>query len=287
MRQASSASQKRFAALLPLAVLCVTPALRVGAEEVIAPRHAEYRIAWNGIAAGSATVDVSPDPIGGAAGYIVEASVRTNEAVDVLWKFRARARTSFLLAGFTPVHFLYDAVANAKREVAWIDVVPGTTRARSVYVKKGRRSEFDVDIADGVDPITAAFRAMGASAEPGDRLSYLVFTGKKHFRVDLRIVKEESIVVPAGRFAALRIRPEVWKLKETMQRDKRLRDATLWVTRDSAHTPLRIRSEVLVGAITLDLVSVQLRPTDKSAAATDGAVPRSLPVAAPNAAVGR
>jgi len=37
--------------------------------------------------------------------------------------------------------------------------------------------------------------------------------------------------------------------------DERLRDATIWVTGDAEHVLLRIRSEMFVGAITLDLLS--------------------------------
>ena len=60
----------------------------------------------------------------------------------------------------------------------------------------------------------------------------------------------------ARRRSTYELVPEVWKLKGTAQPDPRLRGATIWVADDPLRTLLRIRSEVFVGAVTLDLVKV-------------------------------
>lgn len=67
---------------------------------------------------------------------------------------------------------------------------------------------------------------------------------------------QPSLEVPAGRFHALRVVPEVWKVTTSAQPDARLRGATIWVADDPPRTLLRIRSEVFVGAVTLDLVKI-------------------------------
>jgi hypothetical protein len=65
------------------------------------------------------------------------------------------------------------------------------------------------------------------------------------------------IDVPAGRFRALPVVPEIWKVGDQARRDPRLRGAMIWVADDPGRTLLRIRGEVFIGAVTLDLTKVE------------------------------
>ena len=108
------------------------------------------------------------------------------------------------------------------------------------------------------DPITAVFRARLSGAGPGDVLRYrILWTGEASYQVQLTVVGPDEIDVPAGHFRALRVAPEVWKIGDDgREPDTRLRDATIWVADDPLRTLLRIRSEMFIGAVTLDLVKV-------------------------------
>jgi len=173
---------------------------------------------------------------------------------DLFWTFRGTARVTLLADGLVPLHFVYDRHMNGTPYVTWIDFVD--QRAHSVYIRGERRTELDLDRAGFIDPITAVFRARFSDAKPGDALHYDVWTGEARYRVDLAIRGLEQIEVPAGRFAALQVVPEVWKVGDTPELDTRLRAATVWVADDPAHTLLRIRSQIFVGAVTLDLVAL-------------------------------
>jgi hypothetical protein len=129
--------------------------------------------------------------------------------------------------------------------------------ARSVFVKGTQRKQFVVAEAGVLDPITAIFRARLSGAQPGDTLQYDVWTGESRYRVGLAVGEPQMIDVPAGRFRALPVVPEVWKVGDQAQRDPRLRGAMIWVADDPARTPLRIRGEVFIGAVTLDLTKVE------------------------------
>lgn len=161
-----------------------------------------------------------------------------------------------LADGLTPVRFEYQRTMAGTPYLTWVDFDRDDRQARSVYLKGEKRKEFVVDTPGVMDPITAVFRARLSDAKPGDVLHYEIFTGEASYRVQLTIVGPDEIEVPAGRFRALRVVPEVWKLKGTAQPDPRLRGATIWVADDALRTLLRIRSEVFVGAVTLDLVKV-------------------------------
>lgn len=220
------------------------------------PRRLEYQVAWNGIPAAGASVAITPGLQAGQPSLEVEARARTNAFVDLFWSFRGTARSTMLADGLTPVRFEYQRTMAGTPYLTWVDFDAADQRARSVYLKGDKRKEFAIDGQDVIDPITAVFRARLGGAGPGDVRRYEVFTGESSYRVQLTIVGPDEIEVPAGRFQALRVVPEVWKVKGTAQPDPRLRGATIWVADDPLRTLLRIRSEVFVGAVTLDLVKV-------------------------------
>jgi hypothetical protein len=219
------------------------------------PRQLHYRVAWNGIPAAAATVAITPGVLAGHDSVVVEASARTNAFVDLFWTFRGTARATLFADSLTPLHFVYERQMAGKPYLTWVDFA--AHGARSVYITGTRRRELALADGDVIDPITAVFRARLSGAKPGDTLRYDVWTGEARYRVALAVSGPEPLDVPAGRFTALRVVPELWRVGATPELDTRLRGATIWVADDAARTLLRIRSEVFIGAVTLDLVQVE------------------------------
>lgn len=232
-----------------LAVLLWLAAVPSNAVEPL--RRLEYRVAWNGIPAASAVVTIAPGDVAGRESLVVEASASTNPFVSLFWSFRGTLRTTMLADGPTPRHFDYRREINGSPHATTIDF--DGTRAHGVYVRGDRRQEGEL-AGEILDPVTAVFRARGSDAGPGDALWYDVWTGEVRYLVRLDVRASEPIDVPAGSFAALRVVPHVWRIEGRPAPDTRLRRATIWVTDDPRHVPLRIRSKVFAGSVTLDLV---------------------------------
>ncbi|MEO8601524.1 MAG: DUF3108 domain-containing protein [bacterium] len=243
------------ALLLAAAILLFGPACG-HADPLAQPRRLEYRVAWNGIPAAAATVAVTGLDLAGHPGIEVEASARTNAVVDLFWSFRGTATATFLADGVEPLRFIYERTMAGTPYLTSVDFADHQGGARSVSLKGHKRRELALDETGLLDPITAVFRARLSGAKPGDRLRYEIFTGEARYRIQLTVGDAETIDVPAGRFAALRVIPEVWKIGGSAELDQRLRQATIWVAADADRTLLRIRSEVFIGAVTLDLVKI-------------------------------
>jgi hypothetical protein len=249
---------------LAAALLCATAAAARADSAVHAcpaplpvhPHRLEYRVAWNGIPAASATVAITPGEHAGLPSLDVVTQARTNAFVDLFWSFRGTASATMLAADLTPLEFRYQRTMAGTPYLTWVDFDAGDSRARSVYLRGDKKREFEIATPDVVDPITAVFRARLSGAGPGDVRQYEVFTGEASYRVQLTVAGADEIDVPAGHFRALRVLPEVWKITTQAEPDTRLRQATIWVADDPLRTLLRIRSEVFVGAVTLDLVKV-------------------------------
>jgi hypothetical protein len=243
--------------VLTAALLLATAAAAAASPLPPHPRRLEYRVAWNGIPAADATVAITPGERAGQPSLDVETQARTNTFVDLFWSFRGTARTTMLADGLRPVQFTYQRTMAGTPYLTWVDFDRADDRAHSVYLRGSKqKKQLDVDARDVVDPITAVFRARLSGAGPGEVRRYDVFTGEASYRVQLTVVAADEIDVPAGHFHALRVVPEVWKLTTSAHPDERLRGATIWVADDPLRTLLRIRSEVFVGAVTLDLVRV-------------------------------
>jgi hypothetical protein len=247
---------------LPFARVCAT-AVSLLASTALAGGPADpaqtlrYRIAWNGLPAARATVNIQPEELGGNPTYTVETIARTNSFIDLFFPFRGRARVVFLTEGLTPLQFYYDRQIRGVHSRTTIEFPPGQQRAKSLHIEDGvTKMALDIPLADLVDPITAVFKARHAPSRMGTTKGYDIFTGESRYRVELTLEGRDRVQVPAGLFPALRIRPKVWKVRDEDQpRDERLRGATIWVTDDAEHVLLRIRSEMFIGAITLDLLS--------------------------------
>lgn len=226
-----------------------------------APRDAAqnllYRVAWNGLPAARATVNIRPDHLGVHPTYTIETSARTNSFIDLFFPFRGRARVIFLQRDLTPLQFYYDREIRGVHARTTIDYLIEEQRIRSLHVEDGvTKSSFDISGLDLLDPITATFQARHSPSQLGKTKGYDIFTGESRYRVELTPEGLDEVQVPAGRFRALRISPRVWKVRDDDRpRDDRLRGATIWVTDDDEHVLLRIRSEVFIGAVTLDLLS--------------------------------
>ena len=222
----------------------------------------EYRVSWNGIPAGSATVDVARDEHGGEALYHVDAVVRTSWLVDLLWRLRARAASSFTAGDLTPLGFQYDREENSEHSVTDVVFDASAPQAIGTCRRRGRSTVVDVHEPDVLDPITAIFRALSQPVHVGDALRYEVFTGEARYRVELTVDGEEPITVTAGTFKAWRLEPRVWKIGTGPER--RLRHATVWVSQAPVRALLRIRSEVFIGAVNCDLLRLDPPASDSS-----------------------
>jgi hypothetical protein len=249
------AGRRLTAAALAL-LLCGAASARAG--ELSDPAQTlRYRVAWNGLTAARATVNIQPEELAGEAAYTVETSARTNSFIDLFYPFRGTARVVFLAREHTPLRFVYDREIRGEHSLTTVDFRPYDQRVHSLYVKGGvTKKRLDLANLDFLDPITAVFKARSGSRAIGTRADFDIFTGESRYRVELTVDGRDHVEVPAGRFAALRVTPKVWKIRGDQQPpDPRLRGATIWVTDDEHRVLLRIRSDIFIGAVTLDLLS--------------------------------
>ena len=103
------------------------------------------------------------------------------------------------------------------------------------------------------DPLSLVYHLRTLPLQPGTVQSFTVFADGKVYLLEARITKRESIETPAGTFNTVVVEPKM--LAGGLFKDEG--DLTIWYTDDARHIPVRIRSDVKVGAITATLKSIR------------------------------
>lgn len=212
----------------------------------------QYRVTWNGIPAADATVALTQLPEADPPTARVWVDLRTNRFVDLFWSLRAQSWADVEAGTLRPLHFAFERRINGKPESTHVEA-EGDGLLTGRYARPLRYRLIEVNDADAVDPIAAVLRVRNALPAVGDRTAYDIFTGEARYRIELYRYDSEPIDVPAGRFAAARIEPVIWRVDQG-GRDTRVRNLVFWVTEAAPHTLLRIRSDLFIGALYADLI---------------------------------
>jgi hypothetical protein len=217
-----------------------------------------FLLRWGIIPAGEATLEVYPPELvdGVQANHFV-LTARTNDFVDVFYKVRQRIdaysdRNMNRSLLYKEVHTVHKTRRDAEIRFNW-----KTLEAQ--YVNFGK-AEAPIQISPGAfDPLSVFYYSR--LFDPGRRtvLERPVTDGKKCVIGRATIVGKETIEVEGKTYGTYLVEPE---LKEVGGVFKKSKDAKIqiWVTADPKRIPVRIRSKVVIGSFTGDLVSIESIP---------------------------
>lgn len=214
-----------------------------------------FLLRWGVIPAGEATLEVHPpqDLDGEPAQHFV-LTARTNSFVDIFYKVRQRIDAFSDLSMnrsllYKEVHTVHRTRRNAQIVFDWESM-----QAR--YINFGKE-EPPVSLDPGTfDPLSVFYYSR--LFDPASRriLERPVTDGKKCVVGRATIVGRETIEVQEKTYDTFLVEPE---LKEVGGVFKKSKDARIqvWVTADNRRIPVRLKSKVVIGSFTGDLVSVE------------------------------
>ncbi len=248
--------------LLVLAVFSMPAAIAAAETQIPAPffpgEKLTFALRWGIIPAGEATLAVYPhETIDGRKANHFVLTARTNKFVDVFYKVRQRidAFSDLKMSRsllYKEVHTVHGTRRDAEIRFDW-------DRMKAQYVNFGK-AEKPIPISPGAfDPLSIFYYSR--LFDPGTRavLERPVTDGKKCVVGRATIVGRETIRVEGTSYDTYLVEPE---LREVGGVFKKSRDAKIqvWVTADERRIPVRLRSKVVVGSFTGDLVSMETVP---------------------------
>lgn len=236
----------------PEQVVVSTPPYRASFAH-FAPRLGTYTYAgtWKGIPAVDIGITVGQDE----RHYHVVVVVRTAKWMDFFYKLEYRADALISSFDLLPVTASVEHRENESLRTTRLDF---TDAGEIVSVRSQAKSPDKVlRFKPGnftLDPFSAAFLSRSLDWQVGDTNSFDVFTGKYRYRVDLSAVERASLPFAGVPRDVWVVSPKIDNLTSG-KKNKKFREAKLYVTADDARDVLEIVTEVFVGNITVRQVS--------------------------------
>jgi len=219
-----------------------------------------YRMHYGMLNAGVAVLEVKPDliEVSGRKVYHIVGSGYTIGSTDWFYKVRDRYETYMDKDAMLPWMFV--------RRVDEGGYKFSQDYAFNHYTKKvdiGNNEKFDIPA--GVQDMVSAFysaRNMDLSnAKAGDLFSITCFVDKEIWPLKIKFIGKETIDTDIGKFRCLKFRPIVQKGRVF----KKEEDLNVWISDDDNHLPMRVKADVLIGSIKMDITSAKnlANPTSK------------------------
>lgn len=230
------------------------PSYKPGIPPFHPGQRLSYQASWVGIPAATADVQLSKDKKDPSM-LLAQVSVKTNAAVDVLFKMRDSLVERVHPDSLQPEKMyirqsenkrLNDFNVSFDRQAGVVTMVKSNRKGKQVR-------EFISPEPWG--PLSGSIMALSQPLAVGERYVFDVFTGTTRYVLDFKVVRREKITTALGTFDALRLVPGV--LYDSSGKLKNSATATtIWVTADQRHLPVRAEARAFVGWVRADLVHI-------------------------------
>jgi hypothetical protein len=214
-----------------------------------------FELKWTFITAGEATLKVMPImKVKGQDAYHFVMQARTNNFLDHIYKVRDRIDSYTDLNMNRAVFYAKKQHEGSYRKKVRVKFDWDKNQAQYTNLTEQKKKR-PIDVMPGTfDPLSIFYYARTVPFEVGKSVRRPVTDGKKCAVGRAKIVKREKITVKAGTFETFLILPE---LKHIGGVFKKSPDAKieLWVTADERRLPVLLKSEVVVGSFSGELVS--------------------------------
>lgn len=234
-------------------VLLIGVLLLVGVGTAVAfpiPEHLEFELTFAGVTAGKAVQEVS----------------RSGEEVHLL----STARSADWLKYLFPVEDRIESILRPDPSQSSLGVpVLYRERIREGKTRRQKDLEFNrraltVTAKDLIrnkvatapiskrtfDPLSCFFYIRSIPLTVGTSTFIDIFDGKKLWNTEVQIVRRETIKIPLGTFKTILVKP----LLKSEGIFARTGDMHIWITDDERRIPIRMKSKVVVGSISVTLV---------------------------------
>lgn len=215
----------------------------------------EYEIYWTVVYAGTASVEVLPDTeIKGEPARHFRAVACSSPFIDTFYKVRDTIdswtdRNVDRTLRFEQYQREGDYHRDTILEMDW------PSRRVDRYGKHGFKNSLELP-GDVLDPLAILFHFRTHWLFQDRVVSGWVTDGKKMVNGSGRVVGREILDTPFGPLDCFRVEPETRDLGGVFKKSDDAR-IEMWFTADERRIPVRIRSKVVVGHFSLELVDVR------------------------------
>jgi len=204
----------------------------------------DYDLTWLSMTGGRARMTIAPqsgDPVNN---YLITSVAQTSSGFSRIYRVKDQIESVVSRATFTTIRYHKDLREGSSHKN------DTTTYANGVATRKGKTYAVPTPV---YDPLSLVYYMRTQELVPGRTLHFTVFADKKTYDVNAEITKRQTIDTPLGKFNCVAVEPQMQAGGLYRDEDSKL---TIWYSDDERHLPVRIRSDVKIGAITATLRGV-------------------------------
>ncbi|KPJ79021.1 MAG: hypothetical protein AMJ54_00775 [Deltaproteobacteria bacterium SG8_13] len=234
-----------------------------------------FDLKWGFIPAGQAVLEVRPmKMVKGVASYHFVMQAKTNAFIDSIYRYRSRVDA---FADRQLTHSLQyrkktELGAKTREDTVHFNWDLNEARFNRTGKYPGEKPEIQTEqrriplMPGAFDPLSVFYYTRQLEVGPGAPVERPVSDGRKCVMATAMILKRENIRINGKVYDTYLVEPDLKHVGGVFEKSKDAK-IQLWVTADERRIPVKIKSKVIVGYFTGELVSAEL-PGEKSPAAT-------------------
>jgi hypothetical protein len=212
-----------------------------------------FELKWTFVPAGEAVLEVLPiEIVNGIESYHFLLTAKSNEFIDHFYKVRDRIDAYTDLKMTRSIFYKKNQLeGNTHKDIV---VQYNWEKYQAKYSNFNEERE-PIDLLPGsFDPLSSFYYVRLFDLKKDLTIERPVTDGKKCVIGKLAVIKRETIKIESGTYDTYLIEPEVKHIGGVFDKSKDAK-IQLWVTADHRRMPVKIKSKVVVGSFTGELIS--------------------------------
>jgi hypothetical protein len=208
-----------------------------------------YSLAGIYVHAGDASFTNHLEKLNGKNVFHVTGSGQTRESYDWLYRVRDKYESYIDTSSFLPLKFSRKAEEGKERK----DETIFFNRTTNTATSKQKDYEVPNCVQDVLSAVYYARNLDYSKYRKGDKIPFDMFLDNEVHHLYVRYMGKEDVKTRFGKFKAIRIKPLL--VKGTIFSGGE--NMNVWVSDDDNHIPLRVESQIMIGSIKVDMVSLR------------------------------
>jgi hypothetical protein len=230
--------------VLSALLLAASFALTGGVEQAFTKGETlDYTLTWLKVTGGTARMTVM-QPADDR--FVITSVAHSTPRFSRFFRVRDRVETTIAREDFSTLRYVKQLDEDG-------DKIEEVTTVENGVASRMRKKIKKVPVPRPVfDPISVIYYLRTVDLSPGKSHEITIVADGKVYTVHVRVIRRETVQTPAGKFATVMVEPEM--KRGGVPRSERM---FIWYSDDDRRLPVRIRTEVKIGAITATLRGVQ------------------------------
>lgn len=215
------------------------------------PEKFTYDLTWAGIRTGEASLEIRDN--GSHIQFISKAA--SAKWVSVFYRVEDNVVSTLKKEGYGDFSFTpksYRLKVKEGRHKRDREIIFDRAAKKAIYIDHLDNKKTESDISGSTfDPLSSLYYLRGIRLEVGRPVFIDIFDSKKLYKMEVQVLKKETVETPSGAFKTILIKP----LMRSEGIFYRKGDILIWLTDDEKRIPVLLKTKVSLGSVKAVLTS--------------------------------